>query len=651
NVNDNLQTDSLYNIYLDYGSKKLITTTTTTGELTLFYASCNNSTSASSKKQATVVQPITIGTTQVTKEFQPTKFVWSIPSTIQTGGCIYATDATGHMIAQSKPYTVVSMNKKFVKRGHPELFDGMYFDAVKFHKFQMMKRNKIHASDKSEKIGIIGAGMSGLFAGLLLEQAGIHNYEILEANNRLGGRVHTTYFDNSSTVYQEMGPMRFPISIDYGDKILPITDHKSVFALADELNKLNKNNEKYKIEFIKWIESSENNLSYKNGVRLPNGRVPTVGQVAANASLIKDTGTNYMKESIDKVMNPFFTDDWKELMGKDLYAAHSKAIEEEYDDWSLWGWLHQNSQLSLNATDYYIGSEAGNIWQKMYDVFTFSATNWSTIQGGLNRLPQGFEPILGNKVEFGIKVSKLAIKENGQISVQWKDNPYDYEYRSKNYDNVIVSVPFTIVRNWHLPEMSYTLKQAIKNLNYISSCKVALEFSERFWEHYEFPIKGGCDKTDLSIRTVCYPVNNVGQKGPAAMLASYASSDQGLRFASMTEDEHVARVLEDIIELHGDIVKEKYTGRYDRVCWILDEFQSGSWARPEPGQHKLYMPSYFKMNHGIVFIGEHTDIKHAWISAALESSIRGVVMVLIEHGHIKEAKQLVKKWNVTWMKI
>ena len=51
--------------------------------------------------------------------------------------------------------------------------------------------------------------------------------------------------------------MRFPISIDYGEKVLPITDHKPVFALADELNKLNKNNEKYKIEFIKWIQSTE----------------------------------------------------------------------------------------------------------------------------------------------------------------------------------------------------------------------------------------------------------------------------------------------------------------------------------------------------------------------------------------------------------
>ena len=49
--------------------------------------------------------------------------------------------------------------------------------------------------------------------------------------------------------------MRFPISIDYGDKKLPVTDHNSVFALAKELNDMN--DEEYKIEFIKWTQSSE----------------------------------------------------------------------------------------------------------------------------------------------------------------------------------------------------------------------------------------------------------------------------------------------------------------------------------------------------------------------------------------------------------
>ncbi|KAI9497202.1 putative amine oxidase [Zychaea mexicana] len=627
-VDDSLKADSLTNVYLNYGSK------TVEGAMTLSYGSCEVDSEATHL----------IGTTEVTADFQPTKFAWAVPSDAQSG-CIVAKDAAGNIIARSEPYTV---STTLSKRGHPE-FEDMYFDAVKYHKRQMSKRSKIHASDKSEKIGIIGAGMSGLFSGLLLDQAGFHNYEILEANDRLGGRVHTTYFNNSTIAYQEMGPMRFPVSIDYEDgKSLPVTDHNIVFQMAEELNKMN--DDHYKIEFIKWIQSSDNNLSYRNGVRLSDGRVPTKGQVAANSSLTMVSGTGDLSSAVSEATEEFYTDDWYKLMSKDLYKAHAKALDEGYDDWSEWAWLHQKSGLSLNATDYATGLSAGNIWEDLYDRFTFSATNWKTVQGGLNRLAKAYEPVLGDKVTFGRKVSKLAV-EDSKVSVQWKEDPYDEKYKSESYDNVIVGVPFTIVRNWHLPELPYTLDRAIKNLGYSQACKVALEFSERFWEQYELPIKGGCDSTDLASGSICYPSNNFGSDGPGVMLASYASGDGGLRFASMTEEQHVARVLEDIYELHGGIAKEKYTGNYDRVCWILDEFQSGSWASAEPGQHKLYMPSYFEMSNGIVFVGEHTDIKHAWISAALESSIRGVVMVLVEHGHVKEAKQLVKKWNASWMKI
>ena len=43
-------------------------------------------------------------------------------------------------------------------------------------------------------VGIIGAGASGLYAAILLQSLGI-DYEILEANDRAGGRIYTHYFD------------------------------------------------------------------------------------------------------------------------------------------------------------------------------------------------------------------------------------------------------------------------------------------------------------------------------------------------------------------------------------------------------------------------------------------------------------------------
>ncbi|RWS20210.1 hypothetical protein B4U80_12132, partial [Leptotrombidium deliense] len=61
------------------------------------------------------------------------------------------------------------------------------------------------------KVGIVGAGITGLYAALLLNHLGI-NYEILEASNRVGGRLFTHYFDKSDgsdANYVDIGGMRF----------------------------------------------------------------------------------------------------------------------------------------------------------------------------------------------------------------------------------------------------------------------------------------------------------------------------------------------------------------------------------------------------------------------------------------------------------
>ena len=43
---------------------------------------------------------------------------------------------------------------------------------------------------EAHKVGIIGAGIGGLYAAMLLQERGFH-YEILEASSRIGGRLFT----------------------------------------------------------------------------------------------------------------------------------------------------------------------------------------------------------------------------------------------------------------------------------------------------------------------------------------------------------------------------------------------------------------------------------------------------------------------------
>jgi hypothetical protein len=75
------------------------------------------------------------------------------------------------------------------------------------------------------------------------------------------------------------------------------------------------------------------------GVRLPNGRIPSSAQIAANASLIgpAQTPSNATEASdASDALDEFLGLDPEEIrsLASNIYEAHKKAIEEGKFDWS-----------------------------------------------------------------------------------------------------------------------------------------------------------------------------------------------------------------------------------------------------------------------------------------------------------------------------
>ena len=70
-------------------------------------------------------------------------------------------------------------------------------------------------SNEVVKIGIIGGGIAGLYTALILQELKI-DFDILEASDRVGGRLRTHYFTprpeppEISHDYYDVGAMRFP---------------------------------------------------------------------------------------------------------------------------------------------------------------------------------------------------------------------------------------------------------------------------------------------------------------------------------------------------------------------------------------------------------------------------------------------------------
>jgi monoamine oxidase len=107
------------------------------------------------------------------------------------------------------------------------------------------------AAAKATHVGIIGAGITGLYAAFLLKEVGI-DFTILEADSsRAGGRIFTHHFNKDLPhQYAEVGAMRLPFSAGK-------SEHQLVFATINLLNARLRKSGKPSIKLIPFLMNDD----------------------------------------------------------------------------------------------------------------------------------------------------------------------------------------------------------------------------------------------------------------------------------------------------------------------------------------------------------------------------------------------------------
>ncbi|PWN25895.1 amine oxidase, partial [Jaminaea rosea] len=583
--------------------------------------------------------------------------------------CLYAR-VDGEVVARSEPVEVVENEREVRRRKRSEKMKmadlehyGTWFDGV-----SSVKPGFVTQNAKSSRLAVVGAGMSGLMTTLLLDSVGLHNYTLIEASQRYGGRLETEYFDEDKDkhVYQEIGGMRFPDLLfdPISGKNLTMRDSQIVFQLGEELNRINAGNRNRSVDFIPWIQSAPGNLVYRSNFKMPNGLPPSNAQLKENPDLIPTTKPSDDLAAAQKlVANMTSTAALRASIATNIWQAHEEWISHGLDDFSAFSYLHNKNNFTLDTVDQITGQSynlAENFWDIAYGDNTYFSNNtvqWKTIDRGMSQLPNAFWGTpAANKTVMGRKIYRVDNEEDGRVRLHWKPSNAASvrEAKSESFDYAVISAPFSVAKFWRMPNISPSFTRAVKTLKYSSACKVALHFKSRFWERAPFspPIYGGCSVTDLpGIRNVCYPPYGLNSTGPAVILGEYVSNDDADRMASWPEDAHVQHVLDGVAEMHGgEVVYDEFVSGM-RKCWGIDEFEAASWAAPMAGQHKLYLPEYYKTHNGTIWVGDSTSVTHGWVSGALESAVRGTVQLLLELGLVDEAKQVTKTWMGRWISV
>ncbi|HEU0295791.1 MAG TPA: FAD-dependent oxidoreductase [Anaerolineales bacterium] len=448
---------------------------------------------------------------------------------------------------------------------------------------------------RPKKVVIVGAGLAGLAAAHELKRAG-HNLVILEAQQRVGGRVYTLREPFTEGLYAEVGAMRIP----------------RAHALTME----------YINQFC--LKTNVFTMDNPNAYYYIGGRKMRAAEAHANTALLgfdvydhevgMTAGQRYVN-TLRPLLDMLARDGdlaWEEIV--DMYDQYSTREFLELSGWSegmieMFGLL-ANQEAVMNSSFLELFREdSGNYY-----------TNMVEIEGGTDRLPYAFLPVLRNNLRFGAKM--IAIDQSpDDVTIHYQTQAGRFAEKG---DYAIITVPFPMLRHVEVLKPFTRAKQrAIRQLRYDASAKILFQCRRRFWEQDD-GIFGGGTLTDLPIRNLYYP-DHGRETGRGVLLASYTWSEDAQRWGSLKPYDRITQALDNIAEIHPQIVEEFEVGT--SWMWHDDEFAGGAFALFDPGQQSLLHEEIIKPEGRIHFAGEHASLYHAWIQGALESGLRAAIAI------------------------
>ncbi|KAL8696600.1 MAG: hypothetical protein Q9224_002713, partial [Gallowayella concinna] len=488
------------------------------------------------------------------------------------------------------------------------------------------------------KICIVGSGMSGLYAGLILDHLGVA-YDILEAAPRPGGRILTHYFSTRKHDYYDIGAMRFP-------NIPPMERTFDLFKRTG-------------VPLIDYRLSGENTPKRYNGITV----FPAKGDAPVQEDPFHVSESNgggvpdQSMKTVSKVMEEAFAPLKDALKRGD---AESFKLFEELDDYTVREYLREKIATGLFDLAF---TEA--VMDSIAFDYGPEEEEWKSVDGGTTLMTEAMVDMLKTKPTYNKRVTRIALdrKVEGENKMAVVSN---YDEAPRYYTSVINTTTLACLQRIDITdlELSPTVKIAIRTLHYDSSTKAAIKFDHPWWITKCGIKSGGVANTDLPIRVCVYPSYNFNDdpEKPAVLLCTYTWAQDATRIGSLInsdsprgEDELKGLMLYNLARLHSDesnfeemykMIKASYITHHG-FDWAMDDYSSGAFALFGPGQFRALYPHLIRPQADSRFhiVGEAASSNPAWIVGSLESAYRGVWMILERFKCFDLQEKMVKEFG------
>ena len=444
---------------------------------------------------------------------------------------------------------------------------------------------------------VVGAGLAGLAAAYELTEAG-DDVTVLEARDRVGGRVHTLREHFADGLYAEAGAMfAGGLCVHYAELL--------------------------GVEFLRPERDDLADLRILNGQRLVLRRGEAVEWPLELTPEEQEVGARglrrlYLQPAMEEVGSAL-QEDW-------LPEALRKYDEMSYADFLRSQGASEGAVrlMTLGVIDLY--GDGVETVSALSFLRQWSAprppqmqrSGGGLIRGGSDFLPKAFASRLPDRIHYDSPVVRVEQDEERVRAVVERKGAHDM----LEADYLICSIPFPVLRSVEIsPAFSEEKRRAIEELQYSSITRIYLQCSRRYWE--DGGLSGGA-LTDLPVPRVL--VHPLGQRPTRGILEAHVGQALARELAEGPAEDRIEFGLEQMERIHPG-ARDHFVGGTS-YSWVSDPWTLGGYSSFAPGQTFELAPHVARPEGRIHFAGEHTSVFAASMNGALESGQRAAGEIL-----------------------
>jgi monoamine oxidase len=439
------------------------------------------------------------------------------------------------------------------------------------------------------RAAVVGAGLSGLTAALALRSAG-WEVVVLEARDRVGGRVHTLYQPFTDGLHVEAGGESID---DNHDQIQAMARH---YGLA---------------------------LAHRPADKLTDAAVYRRGRRSALGAFVTDdaaalTGYTAFGDALI-------------AMAGNLDPAHPEraARAELWDSRSLQDFA-ATQRLDAGADLLVQSDYRGNYNAQLDQVSLLFVLQQSVVDealpeagvetmriaAGNSALPEAMARDLGAAVRLGSPVSKVEQRPWG-VRVHAGSGSTG---RTVDAARLVLAAPPPALRAVLFdPPLSSEVAAMIGELDLGHALKVSTQYDRRFWLSEalsgftitDLPFGVGWDATDSA----------PGGAARSGVLTQFVTGDAARSGAALGDQARIASFQRQLDAVYPEGGQHR-TAIATTMAWANERYTGGGYAVYAPGQMTRFWPLVRQAHGAIWFAGEHTETLAGYMESAIRSGHR-----------------------------